>query len=481
MDTQKVRVRFAPSPTGIMHLGNIRTALFNYLFAKQKKGVFILRIEDTDPERIFDPHGNQIIADLNWLGLEYDEGPKVEGPHKPYYQSQRSSIYQEKLTYLQNKNLIYRCFCSSEELAKKRERQRALKKPSRYDRTCSKLSPQEIEKNVKNAIPYIWRFNITNYTTVSINDLARGVVAFDLAHFSDFPLTRQNGSFTFLFANAVDDIVMNISHVLRGEDHLSNTANQAVLYQALNAPLPVFWHMPILCNKEGKKLSKRDFGFSLHNLQKNGYVPEAINNYLGIIGSSYTQEIMSFDELAKAFNFETVHAASGIKYDIEKLRWVNHKWIERYKPKELTNRSLPFLNTAFPTSKDMKENIITKLMQVIKSELITLSDIQNAAKFYFIRPDITQEDILQIINKEQGKKLATFLIKYRILLPDINAFLTSLKKEAQSHDIASKYLFAVLRLTLTGTTKGPRIHDIMELLKTKEVQQRLETSIKLLS
>lgn len=481
MDNHTIRVRFAPSPTGIMHLGNVRTALFNYLFARQKDGTFILRIEDTDPERMFDPQAKHIIADLAWLGLNYNEGPLVGGPHEPYFQSQRDHIYQEKLEILRQKNLIYRCFCSAEELAKRRDRQRALKQPPRYEKTCFKLSKQEIENNLQQKIPFIWRFNISNYTKVTIHDLARGNIEFDLSHFSDFPLTRQDGSFTFMFANAIDDIVMQISHVLRGEDHLSNTANQAALFLALSAPLPIFWHMPILCNIEGKKLSKRDFGFSLHDLKENGFLPEAINNYLGIIGGSFPQEIMSVPELAKVFNFETIHAASGIKYDVEKLRWINHKWIEQISDEQLTTYALPFLHAAYPQSQKMDKATIAKLLQIIKSELITLTDIAKAAQFYFVRPTITQEELLQHISQPQSKKLAALIAQHRSLLPDSEAFLNALKKDAKTENIANKELFAILRLILTQTTTGPRIQDIMEILGENELQYRLEAGIKLLA
>src|SRR5579863_4599044 len=259
---QKVRVRFAPSPTGMMHLGNVRAALINFLFAHQKKGTFVLRIEDTDAQRMLDPEAKKIIEDLAWLGLTYDEGPHVGGPYAPYFQSERMNLYQEKLHLLKEKNLIYRCFCSEEELAKRRDRQQALKLPPRYDRTCLALSEKEINHLLDNNTLFIWRFKLDHQRSVTITDLAHGETTFKLSNFSDFAITRQDGSFTFIFANFVDDLLMKITHIFRGEDHLSNTANQAALFAAAGAPLPIYWHLPILCNLEGKKLSKRDFGFS---------------------------------------------------------------------------------------------------------------------------------------------------------------------------------------------------------------------------
>lgn len=317
-----VRVRFAPSPTGLMHLGNVRSALMNFLFARQKKGSFILRLEDTDTQRNFDPNGKQIMADLAWLGLFYDEGPDIGGPCGPYMQSERAAIYGEYLRQLEVKNKVYKCFCTSEELEKKRQRQIALKTPPRYDRSCARLNAQESEELSKTK-PFIWRFNLEDETEkhIEITDLARGTVKYDLKHFSDFPLTRQDGSFTFIFANFVDDVTMLITHIFRGEDHLTNTALQALLYRTFEVKLPLFWHLPIICNSTGKKLSKRDFGFSLGDLHKGGFLPEALNNYLTIIGGGvFKQEVMDMNQLIDAFNFEEINSTGAVKYDLEKLR-----------------------------------------------------------------------------------------------------------------------------------------------------------------
>ncbi len=303
---KEVRVRFAPAPTGMMHLGNIRTALLNFLFAKQKKGTFILRLEDTDPDRNYDPNGIQIINDLKWLGINYNEGPNIGGPFAPYQQSKRTEIYQIKLDYLIKTNSIYHCFCTSDELLKKRERQKALKLPPRYDRTCAKLSNTQIEASLSQGKQFIWRFSIPQTGTLTIQELARNSMTFDLKNFSDFPVTRSDGTFTFIFANAVDDAAMEITYVLRGEDHLSNTVHQVLIMKALQAPEPIYWHLPILCNVNGKKLSKRDFGFALYDLKHGGFLPEAINNYLAILGGSFKDEVMRMSELIETMNFNHI-------------------------------------------------------------------------------------------------------------------------------------------------------------------------------
>ena len=372
-----VRVRFAPSPTGMMHLGNVRAALLNYLFAKQKNGTFLVRIEDTDQERNYDPKAVKIVDDLLWLGLDYDEGPIKGGHYEPYFQSERTAIYQEKLTILEHRSLVYRCFCSVETLEKKRQRQIALKQPPRYDRTCLLLTREEIQKNLENKVPFIWRFKLDQSKIIQIHDLARGTITFDMKNFSDFAVTRTDGSFTFMFANLVDDMVMVISHVIRGEDHLTNTAGQAALYQAFGIELPIFWHLPIIANAHGQKLSKRDFGFSLNDLRHAGYLPEAICNYLAMIGGgSFAKEIMTLDELAQAMNFENLHATGFIRYDVEKLRWLNHKWIQQVPINDLVYRSMQFLMPSYPQAAEVKPEKLVQLIEAVKSEMAILADAQ---------------------------------------------------------------------------------------------------------
>ena len=470
-----LRVRFAPSPTGTMHLGNVRTALLNYLFAQQKKGTFILRIEDTDQERNFDPNAQQIMQDLSWLGLNASEGGVHGGPYGPYYQSQRSEIYQAQLDILKNKDALYRCFCTPEELEKKRARSLALKIAPRYDRTCLKLSPEEIQERLTQGILFIWRFKIPDNYTAIVHDLAHGKMSFDLNHFSDFPLTRSDGSFTFLFANCVDDMLMHMTHILRGEDHLSNTANQILLYETFGVTPPLFWHLPILCNVDGKKLSKRDFGFSLQDLKKGGFLPEALTNYLAIIGGgSFEHEIMDMNELIHAMNFDHIKPVSNVRYDVEKLKWVNHKWIQRYDPEKLAQATMPYLEAVYTSVKDLTQEQLVNLIQTIKSELSTLADAVPMLHFYFEKPLITKEAILEHIPSSLQQPLEMILQKNRALLESHDLFLEKLKKDAQAAQIPTKLLFTVLRLLLTGSTHGPAIKDILALLGAQEAQERLE-------
>ena len=476
----KVRVRFAPSPTGMMHLGNVRAALINFLFAHQKDGTFVLRIEDTDAQRMLDPEAKKIIEDLAWLGLTYDEGPLVGGPHAPYFQSDRMHLYEEQRTNFEQKNLIYRCFCTEDELAKKRERQQALKLPPRYDRTCLFLSSEEAITQIARNTPFIWRFKLNHAHSVTITDLAHGKTTFDLSNFSDFPITRQDGSFTFMFANFVDDCAMKITHVFRGEDHLSNTANQAAMFDALNIPLPIYWHMPILCNLEGRKLSKRDFGFSLRDLKDAGFLADAINNYVGIIGSSFKEEIMSLPQLIDAFNFDSMHATGRITYDLEKLKWVNKNWITRCTPEHLTTLCRPFLNNAYANAQTVSDETLTTLLQTIKSELVTLQDAVTALEFYFVDVRILSADIEACIPDSSHQTIKEMITENLSLLSNPTEFATSTKNAAKNKNLPLKELFWFLRLAMMGKTNGPAIHELVEMLGEEQSRNRIEHALNLL-
>lgn len=474
MKNSSIRVRFAPAPTGMMHLGNIRTALMNFLFARQRGGSFVIRLEDTDQQRDVDPRGTKIMEDLRWLGLTHDEGPDCGGPHVPYIQSERTAIYQEKLASLIEKKRVYRCFCSQEELEKKRQRQIALKMPPRYDRTCASLSEAVINERLERKEPFIWRFKLDQTKTYHIKDMAHGDMHFDMAHFSDFPLSRQDGSVTFIFANFVDDVDMRMSHVIRGEDHLTNTASQAALYDACNAPLPIFWHLPIICNTDGKKLSKRDFGFSLRDLIAAGFLPEAICNYLCILGVSFAEEVMSMDELIKNYPFDHVSTTGHIKYDVEKLRWFNHKWISRLDTTELIRRAQPFLAEHLPAATTCSPELLEKLVTLVKTDIVTLADVATALSFYFNRPTQPSAEELAVLAGEHLDAILAIVTQHLAELGDAPVFVKNVKEKASQQKIPLKNVFSSLRRTLQGTPHGLALHDLITILGTEEAKIRLE-------
>ncbi|MBP9764839.1 glutamate--tRNA ligase [Candidatus Babeliales bacterium] len=466
-----VRTRFAPSPTGIMHIGNVRAALLNFIFAHQNKGTFALRIEDTDQERNISQGTEFIIKHLTWLGLNYQEGPDIGGPYAPYYQSQRAAIYQKHLQQLQNDGFIYRCFCTPDELEIRRNRQIAMKKPPRYEGTCLKLTAAEIEQKLAAKTSFIWRMKVDSSQKVSFRDLARGMLEFDLQHFSDFPLTREDGSFTFIFANCVDDSEMKMSHVFRGEEHLSNTVSQTVLYNAMKQTLPTFWHLPILCNQDGKKLSKRDRGFSLEDVQQQGYLPEAICNYLGILGCSFEQEIMSLDELANNYRFDNLHGASQIKYDIEKLKWMNHKWIAAYDLVKLTALCKPFLQQHYDLSK-ISDQTLMQLIKSIQNDMQTLVDSVTLLQFYFIQPIVDFTQYADIADQ------ATFQAMHTVLrnadMTSWETFLAQVKQQAKAQSIPDKVVYSTIRILITGSPKGMQLLDLYTSLGKEAFFKRLQ-------
>jgi len=479
MTKSTVRVRFAPAPTGMMHLGNIRTALFNYLLAQQKNGTYILRIEDTDRERNYDPDAKKIIEDLHWLGMDYDEGPHKGGPYTPYFQSQRDPIYKKCLDELiAKKDLVYRCFCTAEELEKKRTRQIALKLPPRYDRMCMNLNAQELQKQLDAGTLFVWRLKIDHSLVLTITDLAHGNVKFDLSNFSDFPLTRGDGTFTFLFANFCDDMDMKITNVIRGEDHLSNTACQAALYHAFNFPLPIFWHMPILINTDGKKLSKRDFGFSLRDLKESGYLPQAICNYLAVIGGSYEQEFMDMAALIKAVNVDTPHTTGQITYDVEKLTWFNRKWIAQTPNEQLVTLCRPYLEAAYPEAQNISDALLTPLLNIIKTEMTMLKDCVELVKFMFVSPENVMIEIGACVPQENSARIKELVASCLPRIGDSAQFALALKDGAKEANIPLKEIFWTVRLALMGSTKGPTIHELVDMLGADEARKRLEIILK---
>ena len=465
-----IRVRFAPSPTGFMHLGNVRAALLNFLFARQKEGTFILRIEDTDQQRLIDPEGLQIMNDLAWLHIEYDEGPRKGGKDAPYYQSERSAIYTHYLEICKEKNQVYRCFCTAEELERKRQRQLALKQPPRYDRACLALSATEIAERLAEHVPFIWRFKLNYDESVTFYDLAHKMMHFDLKHFSDAPLTRQDGSFTFMFANFVDDMVMKITHVFRGEDHLTNTAVQVAMYHAFNVEIPVFWHLPIIGNAEGKKLSKRDFGFSLTDLRNGGFLPEALVNYLAIIGHSVTEEIMDMNKLIHLFNFEHLSSTGQIRYDLEKLRWVNHQWIMHYDTAELAQLVRPFLLEEDPAFESISDAELIRVLRAVQPELITLKDAGKRLQFILRQPEIDPGLLAQY---KVDHYRSFFKSALKSLPTDPHEAASRIQSLCKEQGIPLKDSFSLLRIALTGIPQGPSMKDLLGMLPADEVQKRL--------
>lgn len=467
-----IRVRFAPSPTGFMHLGNVRAALMNYLFARQRHGTFILRIEDTDQERNFDEAKQRIAQDLAWLGLSYDESPNIGGNFGPYEQSARAPLYEEKLAELIRINRVYRCFCTPEQLETKRKEQLAAGKPPRYDRTCAPYPLHAVKQKLDVGMPFIWRFKINDQQTLSIDTLNGSSIDFNMEHFSDFAISRSDGSFTFIFVNFVDDWLMQISHVIRGEDHLSNTALQAALYDAFMVDMPVFWHLPIICNNKGEKLSKRDFGFSLTDLRNAGFIPEAITNYLAVMGISISEEVQSLESLTQSINFEKFHLHGGIHYDLEKLTWFNHKWLSKLTLEDFINRSSPYLAAHFGHEITLNEGL-KQVFSLIQGETRTLAETPKLIEFYIKQPSLDFALLHQEIAKE--KVVAVQEVLKNTPWQDNNIqLLETYKAQAKSAGLTTKELLVTLRFLLTGNPKGLGVVDLFKILNNTELRNRLQ-------
>jgi nondiscriminating glutamyl-tRNA synthetase len=471
--SKKVRVRFAPSPTGFMHLGNIRTALFNYLFAKQKKGTFVLRIEDTDAARNVDEASLKIINDLKWLGIRYTEGPLLEGKCGPYLQSERTEIYQNHLIDLIRGERIYRCFCTPEELEAERNAQIAKKQPPRYSRKCLHLSADQTKEKISYGQSFIWRIKLNDQQAVSIKTLERGTIDFALKNFSDFALTRSDGSFTFLFANFIDDWLMKITHVIRGEDHLTNTAMQAALFDTLSIPMPVFFHLPMLCNQDGKKMSKRDFGFSLEDIKKKGFLPEAVCNYLATIGGSFKEEVQDRKELCRSIDFDNQHTTGAIHYDEEKLTWFNHQWIMKLPTEKLIKKMQPHLYPAFPEARTVDPEKLVLLVEKVKEELKTLDGIVNLVRFYFEAPQTKKADIESKIGGKPTETILAVIKKELSSFEKNTELLSSIKVKGKEAGLKTKEILAPLRYLLTGSFSGMNLNDLFEVLEKEKIEKRL--------
>src|SRR5882724_589366 len=342
-----VRVRFAPSPTGQLHVGNARTALFNWLLGRGAGGTFILRIEDTDAERSTRESEAAIVRDLRWLGLDWDEGPDIGGAHGPYRQSERLHLYQSYATELLGAGAAYYCFCSTAQLDAERQDALANGRPARYAGTCRKLSREQAEARIADGERPAIRFRVPEERDVIFNDAVRGDVRFQTDVIGDPVIVRADGTPAYNFAVVVDDALMEITHVVRGEDHISNTPRQILLYEALGFTPPAFGHLSMVMGPDHSPLSKRHGATSVAEFRSKGYLPEALVNYLALIGWSPggNDELLPVDELARRFSLDAVGHSAGV-FDEEKLAWANRHYLKIAEPARLAELSLPYFNDA---------------------------------------------------------------------------------------------------------------------------------------
>ncbi|MDP6419217.1 MAG: glutamate--tRNA ligase [Candidatus Krumholzibacteria bacterium] len=456
----EIRVRFAPSPTGSLHLGGARTALFNWLFARNLGGNYVLRIEDTDRERSTAESEDQLIRSLRWLGLDWDEGPDCPGEHGPYRQSERMEIYRERAEDLLARGLAYRCFCSDEHLTAEREKAKVEKRDPVYDGRCAGIDPEEANRRAETE-PHTLRFRMPQ-KDITIRDLVRGEVTFPAGMVGDFILLRKDGMPVYNFACAVDDGLMEISHVLRGEDHLSNSLRQVALYEAMNLPLPEFAHLSMILGEDRSKLSKRHGAVSVEAFREAGYPAEALLNALALLGwnPGDDRERMSLEEITEAFDIARVHKAAAV-FDRDKLDWISGSWIRERSGEELQELARPHL----PEEGER----LPKILDVLKDRIHCFGDLP--AEMESFRGDLpTPDEEAREWLKGAGDFLAALADALENREVDFKSLLKEVGKESGRK---GKELFMPTRVALTGQTHGPDLGATAELLGRELVIERL--------
>ena len=483
---EKVRVRYAPSPTGFLHIGNARTALFDYLFAKHHNGTFVLRIEDTDVERNVEGGEESQLFYLNWLGIEPDESAQKPNPkYGPYRQTERLDIYKKYVDILLEKGYAYKCFCTSEEIEEDYNRQiEAGVTATRYNRKCLNLTKEEIKQKEEAGIPYSIRLRVPNHKTYEFEDLIRGHVSFESKDIGDFVIVKSNGIPTYNFAVVIDDHLMEISHVFRGEEHISNTPKQLMIYEMLGWEAPKFGHMTIIVNENHKKLSKRDNSIMqfMSQYKEAGYLPEAMVNFLALLGWSPAgeQEIFSMEELIKEFD-ESRLSKSPSMFDKSRLTWVNNRYIKNLSEDDFYNLCYPFLNEAYDLS-NVNVDKVKEIINSFKEELSYGKEIVEKASVYFVAPDYsTLEDEAKEIFSDASVNNTLKVFKEEIEKFDVinKEDVKGIVKATQVNaNVKGKMLYMPLRIALTKEMHGPDFSSLVYLLGKEEIINRLNKVIK---
>ncbi len=462
----KLRVRFAPSPTGELHVGNARTALFNWMFARHHGSDFILRIEDTDELRSNPSYQAALLQDLDWLGLDWDEGPRKGGDHGPYKQSERLDIYAAHLQKLIAADLVYPCYCTEAELEEERQRLILSKRMPRYMGKCRNLSPDERKEMEAAGRQPSFRFKVPD-ELIEFTDLIRGAMKFAGAAIGDFIIVRSNGMPAYNFAVVIDDHLMGITHVIRGEDHLSNTALQIMLYKAFGFQLPTFAHHCLILGRDQAKLSKRHGAVSVGEFRRQGIMPDALINYLGLLGSSFTEsrEVLTREEMIDGFALERA-SKSGAIFDEEKLRWLNAVHIRNCPTEDLTARIRPFLEKAGYDVDDIDPLLLRQTIDLVKNDLTTLAEIGNHIDIFFNDRFNLDDDAKSILNTEPAgrvvKAFAEYLQNAGGTAPEVYAAAIQYTKEKTG--VRGKSLFMPLRAALTGRIHGPELDKVFALI-----------------
>ncbi|MBT8378542.1 MAG: glutamate--tRNA ligase [Ignavibacteria bacterium] len=477
-----IRVRFAPSPTGYLHIGGLRTALYNYLFAKKNSGEIILRIEDTDRKRFVDGAVDNLLDTLNWAGLSFDEGSGIGGDYGPYFQSERLDIYREHSSKLIDEGKAYACFCSSERLKQLREEQKQQKLPQfKYDKHCLSLSRDETEKKLNENIQHVVRLNVTPDQIVTFKDEIRGEVKFESNTIDDQVLIKSDGFPTYHLANVVDDYLMKISHVIRGEEWLPSTPKHILLYDYFNWDKPKFAHLPLLLNPDKSKLSKRQGDVAVEDYKAKGYLKEALINFVALLGWNFgdDKELYDMDELIEKFSLDRVHKAGAV-FNLEKLDWLNFEHMRKKSDAEMLEMLRNELLNSIYANKNYSDEYLLKIISAMKERVSFIREYLTKSYFFFEQPREYEAKNLKKRWKEDSHKLLKKLsIKIEKLdNPSINDFETSLAETAEEQNVGKGKLIHPLRIALSGVGEGPGIFELIDILGKAEVQNRINTALK---
>jgi glutamyl-tRNA synthetase len=481
-----IRVRFAPSPTGYLHVGGARTALFNWLLARRQGGMFVLRIEDTDVERSSSEMVDGILDGLRWLGLDWDEGPEVGGPNGPYFQSERLDRYHAMVQRLVASGDAYYCYCMPDELKARREAGEHAAGGWKYDRACLRLTPEDIAARERGGVARAVRVKVPD-GVIAFDDLVHGRIEIDGAHVEDFVIARSDGHPTYQLSVVSDDVEMGITHVVRGDDHISNTPKQILLYRAVGAPVPQFAHVPLILGPDKKRLSKRHGATSVMEYARQGYLPEAMVNFLALLGwspGSGDREIYSRDELTQIFALDGISGGNAV-FNTEKLDWFNQQYLARLAPGELAVRLQPLLEAAGLWRADFLTTRHTWFFRVL--ELLTprakrLDDFVSQGRLFFadaIDLDATAIDKhLRVAG--MGEHLEAVSAAFDTLESfDLATTEAALRSTADARGVKAASLIHAVRVAVTGKTASPGLFDVLVLLGRDLVRSRLASAARL--
>lgn len=475
----KVRVRFAPSPTGFLHVGGARTALYNWLFARHENGVFILRIEDTDVERSTDESVTTILDSLRWLGLDWDEGPEVGGPAGPYRQAERLTLYQEHARKLLDEGKAYYCTCTPEELEGRRKAALAAGTSPKYDGRCRARGNDLAGVGGRGAAV---RLLVRDEGSIEIADLVHGPIRFERADLDDFILLRSDGMPTYNFAVVIDDVLMDITHVIRGDDHISNTPRQIMLYEAMGLPVPCFAHIPMILGSDRSRLSKRHGATSVLAYQQMGYLPEAMVNYLVRLGWSHgDQEIFSQEELVRHFSLEKVGKTPAV-FDPVKLEWLNGQYIKHIAPDRLTALLRPFWEAAGVSQQELfqgDEAWLHRVACLFQERARTVTELASSSRFVFAgKIERDKAVAMKVLSSEAKARIRALLPEIEALPTFTAATLESLfRMRAEALGLKLVDLAQPFRVGLSGKSVSPPIFPIMELMGWDAARRRVEEAL----